>query len=189
MLNRIWWNFTWSKNSTSSAKLVFFGSFQNSRWLPLPLIYWDIFNFFSATAEQNLMKHVSMQDLNVIYQLYVFHITALASDWLRHFQLFLNCWREFKETWQEACTQHPLPSLFFGFSDFSVRTIPKWGTQVHVRSPFDLLFYLGIEFYLFVSHGGMNDRGSMCKFRNARSTFWNLQVDPLSFIPPWETNK
>ena len=28
---------------------------------------------------------------------------------------------------------------------------------------------LGIEFYLFVSHGGMNDRGSMCKFRNARS--------------------
>ena len=29
--------------------------------------------------------------------------------------------------------------------------------------------YLGIEFYLFVSHGGMNDRGSTCKFRNARS--------------------
>ena len=27
---------------------------------------------------------------------------------------------------------------------------------------------LGIEFYLFVSHGGMNDRGSTC----------------LSFIPP-----
>ena len=26
---------------------------------------------------------------------------------------------------------------------------------------------LGIEFYLFVSHGGMNDRGSTCKFRNA----------------------
>ena len=41
---------------------------------------------------------------------------------------------------------------------------------------------LGIEFYLFVSHGGMNDRGSTCKFRN-------LHVDPLSFIPPWETNK
>ena len=49
--------------------------------------------------------------------------------------------------------------------------------------------YLGIEFYLFVSHGGMNDRGSTCKFRNARSAFRNLHVDPLSFIPPWETNK
>ena len=27
---------------------------------------------------------------------------------------------------------------------------------------------LGIEFYLFVSHGGMNDRGSMCKFCTKR---------------------
>ena len=45
-------------------------------------------------------------------------------------------------------------------------------------------FYLGIEFYLFVSHGGMNYRGSTCKFRNARSAFRNLHVDPLSFIPP-----
>ena len=44
--------------------------------------------------------------------------------------------------------------------------------------------YLRIEFYLFVSHGGMNDRGSTCKFRNARSAFRNLHVDPLSFIPP-----
>ena len=39
---------------------------------------------------------------------------------------------------------------------------------------------LGIEFYLFVSHGGMNDRGSTCKFH-----FRNLHVDPLSFIPPF----
>ena len=51
------------------------------------------------------------------------------------------------------------------------------------------IHYLGIEFYLFVSHGGMNDRGFTCKFRNARSTFRNLHVDFLSFIPPWETNK
>ena len=44
--------------------------------------------------------------------------------------------------------------------------------------------YLGNEFYLFVSHGGMNDRGSTSKFRNARSAFRNLHVDPLSFILP-----
>ena len=43
---------------------------------------------------------------------------------------------------------------------------------------------LGIEFYLFVSHGGMNDGGFTFKFRNARSAFRNLHVDPLSFIPP-----
>ena len=24
--------------------------------------------------------------------------------------------------------------------------------------------YLGIEFYFFISHGGLNDRGSMCNF-------------------------
>ena len=44
--------------------------------------------------------------------------------------------------------------------------------------------YLGVEFYLFVSHGGMNDRGSTCKFRNARRAFRNLHVDRLSFISP-----
>ena len=41
---------------------------------------------------------------------------------------------------------------------------------------------LGIEFYLFVSHGAMNDRGSTCKVRNARSAVRILHVDPLSFI-------
>ena len=42
--------------------------------------------------------------------------------------------------------------------------------------------HLGIEFYLFVSHGGMDDRGSTCKFHNARSAFRNLHLDPLSFV-------
>ena len=41
-------------------------------------------------------------------------MAALASDWLRHFRLLLwNDWTEFKETWQEARSQHPLPSLCF----------------------------------------------------------------------------
>ena len=42
--------------------------------------------------------------------------------------------------------------------------------------------HLGMEFYLFVSHGGMNDRGSTCKFRNARSAFRNLHVDPVFIL-------
>ena len=50
--------------------------------------------------------------------------------------------------------------------------------------------YLGIEFYLFVSHGGMNDRGSTCKFRNARSPFRNLDVDPcLSYLHEKQTSR
>ena len=31
--------------------------------------------------------------------------------------------------------------------------------------------YLGIEFYLFISHEGMNDRGSMCKFLMCEALF------------------
>ena len=41
-------------------------------------------------------------------------MAALASDWLRHFRLLLwNHWTEFNETWQEARSQRPLPSLCF----------------------------------------------------------------------------
>ena len=41
-------------------------------------------------------------------------MAALASDWLRHCQLLLwNCWTEFNETWQEARSHRPLPSLCF----------------------------------------------------------------------------
>ena len=39
-------------------------------------------------------------------------MAALASDWLRHFQLLLwNRYTEFKETWQDARFQRPLPSF------------------------------------------------------------------------------
>ena len=37
-----------------------------------PLIGWDIFNFFSETAERNSTKFDRKQDLNVLYQVCVF---------------------------------------------------------------------------------------------------------------------
>ena len=41
-------------------------------------------------------------------------MAALASHWLKHFRLLLwNRWGEFNETWQEARSQSPLPSLCF----------------------------------------------------------------------------
>ena len=41
-------------------------------------------------------------------------MAALASDWQRHFRLlWWNRWTEFNETWQEARSQLPLPSLCF----------------------------------------------------------------------------
>ena len=91
-----------------------------TRWPPWPLIGWDIFDFSSETAERNWTKLDRKQALNVLYQVWVFradwkiNMAALSSDWLRHFLLlFWNGWTEFNETWQEARSQCPLPSLCF----------------------------------------------------------------------------
>ena len=55
-LNGIQRNLTGSKISTSSTKFVFFGPIGKTRWPPWPLIGWDIFDFFSETAERNSTK-------------------------------------------------------------------------------------------------------------------------------------
>ena len=119
-LNGIQRNLTGSKISTPSTKFVFFGPIRKTRWPPWPLIGWDIFDFSSETVERNSTKLDRKQDLNALYQFCVFRadrktkMAVLASDWLRHFQLlFWNCWTEFNETWQEARSQRPLPSLCF----------------------------------------------------------------------------
>ena len=59
-----------------------------------------------------------MQDLNVLYQVCVYFgpigknkMAVLASDWLKHFRLLL--WNHCTE-FNEARSQHPLPSLCFG---------------------------------------------------------------------------
>ena len=125
-------NLTGSKISTSSTKFVFFGPIGKTGWPPWPLVGWDIFDFSSETAEQNSTKLDWQQDLNVLYQVFVFwddrknKMAALASDWLRYFQLLLwTCWTEFNETWQEARCQRPLPSL--RFSGWSNKTRwPPW---------------------------------------------------------------
>ena len=120
LLNGIQRNLIGSKISMSSTKFVFYGPIGKKRWPPWPLIGWDIFDFSSETAEQNSTKYDRKQDLNVLYQVYVFRadrknkMAALASDCLRHFWLLLwNRWMEFNETWQEARSQLPLPRLCF----------------------------------------------------------------------------
>ena len=98
---------------------MFFGTIRKTRWLPWPLIGWYIFHFSSETAERNSTKRDRKQDLDVLYKVGFRanpknKMAALASDWLRHFRLLLwNHWTEFNETWQEARSQHPLPSLCF----------------------------------------------------------------------------
>ena len=100
----------------SSTKFVFFGPIGKTRWPPWLLIGWDIFDF-SVTAEQNSTKLDRKQNLNVLYQVCVFRadrknkMAALATDWLRHFQILLcNLSTEFNETWEEARSQRTLPT-------------------------------------------------------------------------------
>ena len=87
-MNGIQRNLTGSKISTSSTKFVFFGPIKKIRRPPWPLIGWDIFDFSSETAEWNSTKLDSKEDLNVLFQVYVFRadrknkMAALASDWL-----------------------------------------------------------------------------------------------------------
>ena len=149
-LNGIQLNLTWCKISTSSTKFVFFGSIGNTRWPPWPLIGWDIFDFSSETTKQNSVKLDRKQELNVLYQVCVFRVdrknkmAAPASDWLRHFRLLLwNSWMQFNETWQDAKSQRPLPSLCF--SGRLVNKNVRLGrflkkvahcTQVHDKRPF-----------------------------------------------------
>ena len=91
-----------------------------TRWPLWPLIGWDIFDFFSDIAERKSMK-LDRNKISTSSTKFVFFwanrknkMAALASDWLRHFRLLLwNRWTEFNETWQEARSQRPLPSLCF----------------------------------------------------------------------------
>ena len=119
-LNGIQRHLTVSKISTPSTKFVFFGPIGKTRWPPWPLIGRDIFDFSYETAEQNSTKLDRKQDLKALYQVCVFRadrknkMAAPAFDWLRYFRLLCrNRWTEFNETWQEARSQRPLPSLCF----------------------------------------------------------------------------
>ena len=68
-------------------------------------------------------------------------MAVLASDWLKHFRLLLwNRLMEFKETWWEARTQHPLPSLCFsGRSEKQDGRPGLWLAETFSTSPLQLL--------------------------------------------------
>ena len=103
----------------------------------------DIFDFSSETAERNSTKLDRNQDIKVLNQVCVFRadrknkMAALVSDWLRHFRLLLwNRWTEFNETWQEARSQRPLPSLcFLGRSEKQNGRPGLWFVETFSTSP------------------------------------------------------
>ena len=120
-------NETWQKARSQRPlpSLCFSGRSKKQNGHPGLWLAETFFDFFSEIAERNSTKLDRKQTLNFLYQVCVFRadlknkMAALASDWLRNFRLlWWNCWTEFKETWQEARSQSPLPSLCFsGWSE------------------------------------------------------------------------
>ena len=115
-------NETWqeARSQRPLPSLCFSGRSEKQDGRPGLWLAETFLDFFSETAEQNSTKLYRKQDIDALYQVCVFRadrknkMAALASDWLRHFGLLLlNRWTEFNETWQEARSQRPLPSLCF----------------------------------------------------------------------------
>ena len=85
---------------------------RKSKWSSCALVDWDIFNF-SLQPLQNSKKLDRTQDLNVLYQVWVFladrktKLTTLTNDWLKHFRLLL-CNR-----WSSFCTSPSHTSFLF----------------------------------------------------------------------------
>ena len=108
-----------------------------------PSLTFHIFDFSSDTTEQNSTKLDRKQELNILYRVCVFRtdqknkMAALTSDWLRHFRLLLwNRWTEFNETWREARSQCPLPSLcFLGRSEKQDGRPDLWLAETFSTSP------------------------------------------------------
>ena len=179
-LNGIQRNLTGSKISTSSTKFVFLGPIGKTRWPPRPLIGWDIFAFFSETAEWNSIKLDRKQDLNVLYQVCVFganrknKMAAPASDWMRHFRLLLwNRWTEFNETWQEARSQRPLPSLcFWGRSEKQDGRPGLWLAETFSTSPLKPL-------------NGIQGNLTGSKISTSSTKFVFLRLIGKTRWPPW----
>ena len=127
-------------------KFVFFRPIRNLRWSPWPLIGWFIFDFFSETAERNLLKLDRKEELNVLYQVCLSRRSEIqygySGCWLAEtFWTFLwNCCTEFAETWQDARSQRPLPSLCFsGRSENKDSNTGLWLAETFSTSSLKLL--------------------------------------------------
>ena len=78
-----------------------------------PSLTFHIYDFSSETTEENSMKLDRKQELDILYQVCVFQVDRPPWPLIGwHFWLLLwNRRTEFNQTWQEARTRHPLPSL------------------------------------------------------------------------------
>ena len=69
-----------SETRNGTYKVCISGPIGKTRWLPRPLIGWDILDFPSETNERNSTKLDRKQDLNVLYQVCVFRAYRKKQD-------------------------------------------------------------------------------------------------------------
>ena len=147
---------------------VFFSGWSEKiKWPPWPLIIWEIFDF-SETAEQNSTKLYRKQDFNVLYQVCGFwtdrknNMAALASHWLRHFQLFLwNRWTEFVGTWPEPRSKQPSQNVGVLFCRFEKQYGRPASDLKHFRL---LLWNCRTEFNETLQDADLNVLYQVCNF-------------------------
>ena len=112
-------NLTGCKISMSFTKFVFSGRSEKQDDRPC-LWLADTFSTFPLKPPSGIQQNLTGGKISASSTKFVFwgqsekKMAALASDWVRHFRLFLwNRRKTFNETWQEARPQLPLPSLCF----------------------------------------------------------------------------
>ena len=152
-------NETWQEARSQSPlpSLCFSGRSEKQDGRPC-LWLAETFSTFPLTPLNRIQRNLTGSKISTSSTKFVFcrtdrknKMAVLASDWLKHFRLLLwNRWTEFNETWQEARSQRPLPSLCF--SGRSVNKNVRLGrflkevahcTQVHDMWPFGpLVFFL-----------------------------------------------
>ena len=107
------------KIATSSTNFMLFVPVKKPRWPHRSPNGRDIFDFSFETARRNSTKLKKKEDLNVLYQVFVFradwktNMTALDSGWDFFLLLLINRWTEFYETWQETRSQRHIRRLCF----------------------------------------------------------------------------
>ena len=146
-LNRIWWNLTRSQPPLPS--LCFLGRSEKQDGRP-DLWLAETFSTSPLKPLNGIQRNLTGNKISTSSTKFcVFRadwknkMAALASDWLRHFRLLLwNRWTACNETWQEARSKRPLPSLCFlgqleqdGRPGQSVKKVAHC-TQVHDMWPF-----------------------------------------------------
>ena len=144
-LNGIQGNLIGSKISTSSTKFVFLGRSEKQDGRP-GLWLAETFFTFPLKPLSGIRRNLSGSKISTSSTKFVFSGRSEKQDWLRHFRLLL--WTEFNETWQEARSQCPLPSLCFsGQSVNKTVRLGRFSKRWHIVLKCTICGPLGLLFH------------------------------------------